>query len=460
MKGKNIDRTGETRTMKNGLKATIVNYFGSHNMTVRFENGEVREHVTYTNFSRGNIKAFSLPNPQRNQCRVGEKRVMNDDFEAELIAYRTNKDCDVLLADGSLREHVYYSQFTKGELRVDIAKVRVGETRSMNNGLMATILVYHNCSNIDIQFEDGFVRNGVRYDAFIRGEVSHPIKNTPKKRREPQIQAHRVGETRRMNNGLMATIDTYRSTGDMDVRFEDGCLVKNKSYTSFKKGNIGHPFYKNSACMSMQEFAIHYYLQKLGFVKIEKGAWKEKGFGNYELDFFHNDKKIAIEYDGSIHKNCVEGDIKKNLLCKRMGIPLYRIRHFDCPILSDNNSHDIVLSKEKTIRSVLIDCKAELESILMENNIMFDTQFINFDRDADAILAQYAKQCIHYHANKRIGERHWANSAQEYMTIIAYRRYSDIDVMFDNGEIREHASYAAFCQGAIALPTRHKKSAS
>ena len=591
MKGIKTDKTGETRTMNNGLQATIIEYFGCNDMTIRFENGEVREHISYGCFSNGEVKAFSLPNQKLNFYRLGEKRIMKDGFEAELIAYRSCHDCDVLLADGTIRKHVRYSRFTDGDLKIDIAKLRVGETRRMKNGLMATILAYHHSTNIDIQFEDGFIRKGVRYEAFTNGSVAHPgLKRPPKERKERKKQLKkkpvqkkpvqqapaqvtetrlgerqqmstgrwctvsayrnwrdmdvlfddgelvegvtykkfsnktiktpkdkptpvplvgqtkrannglmmtiiaargrldidvefedgyiqyntrysnftngnvpyprerlRVGETRRMNNGLLATIEAYHSTDDMEVRFEDGCLVKHKTYGSFRNGYIGHPIYKNKARMSVQEFAMHYYLQKLGFVKIASGEWKERGFGKYELDFFHSTKKFAIEYDGGVHKTCVKSDMKKNLLCKQMGIPLYRIRHFDCPVLTDNNSYNIVLSKEQTIKGGLIDCKAELESILMENNVLFDTQFIDFIRDAEDILANYAKQCVHYHASQRIGERHWGNSAKQYMTIIAYRSRSDIDVMFDNGVIREHVSYSSFQRGTVALYARRTK---
>lgn len=580
-----LSRIGETRTMNNGLQATVIEYFGSNDITIRFENGEVREHISYGDFSAGEVKAFSLPNQKLKLYRGGEKRIMNDGFEAELIAYRHSRDCDVLLADGTIREHVRYSQFVGGGLRVDICKLKVGETRRMNNGLMATIIAYHHCTNIAIRFEDGFVRTGIRYEAFMRGEVAHPgLKRTPKERAERRKQTNqksaqkkiakvtksrvgerqqmktgrwcsinayrswrdidvlfddgelvegitykkftnktiqtpkdkavpppligqtnkannglmmtiiaargrmdidvqfedgyikyntrysnfkdgtvpypkerlRVGETRRMNNGLMATIEAYHATDDMEVRFEDGCLVKHKTYGAFRDGYIAHPIYKNKARMSIQEFAIHYYLRELGFVKIESGEWKNKGFGKYELDFFHKDKKIAIEYDGGVHRNYIEGDMKKNSLCQQMGITLYRIRHFDCPTLTDKKSYNMTLSKDSIVHGGLFDCKKELEYILIENNILFDAHFIDFVRDAEDILAQYAEQCIHYHADQRVGEKHWANEAKQNMTIITYRNRSDIDVQFDDGTVREHVSYAQFLCGSIALHARKK----
>ena len=92
----------------------------------------------------------------------------------------------------------------------------------------------------------------------------------------------------------------------------------------------------------------------------------------------------------------------------------------------------------------------------LENNILFDAHFIDFVRDAEDILAQYAEQCIHYHADQRVGEKHWANEAKQNMTIITYRNRSDIDVQFDDGTVREHVSYAQFLCGSIALHARKK----
>ena len=51
----------------------------------------------------------------------------------------------------------------------------------------------------------------------------------------------RLGETRMMNCGMKATIIRYGKYSDIDVRFEDGAVVKHKDYGKFKKGNIAHP---------------------------------------------------------------------------------------------------------------------------------------------------------------------------------------------------------------------------
>ena len=51
----------------------------------------------------------------------------------------------------------------------------------------------------------------------------------------------RLGETRMMNCGMEATIIRYGRCDDIDVRFEDGAVAKNKAYKAFKKGEIANP---------------------------------------------------------------------------------------------------------------------------------------------------------------------------------------------------------------------------
>lgn len=53
---KKADKTGETRVMKTGLTATIVEYRSYDHITVEFENG-LRQDRSYTHFKQGSIKS-------------------------------------------------------------------------------------------------------------------------------------------------------------------------------------------------------------------------------------------------------------------------------------------------------------------------------------------------------------------------------------------------------------------
>ena len=52
---------------------------------------------------------------------------------------------------------------------------RTGESRIMNNGLAATIILYRNCENVDIEFENGAVVYGRGYRHFKNGSIRCPM---------------------------------------------------------------------------------------------------------------------------------------------------------------------------------------------------------------------------------------------------------------------------------------------
>lgn len=56
-----------------------------------------------------------------------------------------------------------------------------------------------------------------------------------------KIRMTRTGEKRIMNCGMEAEIVTYRKNNDIDVRFADQTIIKNKSYGSFVRGCISNP---------------------------------------------------------------------------------------------------------------------------------------------------------------------------------------------------------------------------
>lgn len=60
------------------------------------------------------------------------------------------------------------------------------------------------------------------------------IMNTIKEK----IKKDRLGESNIAKNGQVMTVIGYRKHTDIDIQFEDGTIVRNKSYYNFKYGNI------------------------------------------------------------------------------------------------------------------------------------------------------------------------------------------------------------------------------
>ena len=56
-----------------------------------------------------------------------------------------------------------------------VAKIdRLGETRTMNCGMEATIIRYGNATDIDVRFEDGAVTKHKAYKEFGNGKIANP----------------------------------------------------------------------------------------------------------------------------------------------------------------------------------------------------------------------------------------------------------------------------------------------
>lgn len=228
-----IDRLGETRMMNCGMEATIIQYKNAMDIDVRFEDGSVVEHKAYGNFKRGgivnpNIRAFV-------KDRLGETRMMNCGMEATIIRYGRSDDIDVRFEDETIVEHRRYEHFKKGGIVNPNFNQYLGETRVMNCGMEATIIRYGKYTDIDVCFEDGAMVKHKAYSAFKKGYIAHP--NTK----------DRLGEAREMKCKMEATIIRYGSAKDIDVRFKDGAIAKHKTYNLFKEGGIANPNMKVSA---------------------------------------------------------------------------------------------------------------------------------------------------------------------------------------------------------------------
>jgi len=123
---------------------------------------------------------------------------------------------------------------------------RVGQTNRAKMGMMMTIIVYRDCNDIDIQFEDGMVVWHKRYRDFLIGEIAHPTLSTHRSV-SPATRIKRIGETNKSNRtGMLMTITEYRGCNDIDVMLADGTLVEHCTYTSFTRGQIAPPEYQET----------------------------------------------------------------------------------------------------------------------------------------------------------------------------------------------------------------------
>ena len=259
-----IDRVGETRVMNCGMKATIIRYGGYNDIDVRFEDGAVAEHKTYGAFEKGKIANQNIKVSAED--RLGETRMMNCGMEATIIRYGKYSDIDIRFEDGKVVVHKKYDQFKKGEIANPNMKVsaknRLGETRMMNCGMKATIIRYNGGRDIDVRFEDGTIVGSKTYNAFKKGSIANQNIKTSAE--------NCLGETRMMNCGMETTIIRYNTSKDIDVRFGDGTVVKDRTYNQFKKGEIAH----QSLNLNNGSKDFHGFICRRGFIDEDRTLYE------------------------------------------------------------------------------------------------------------------------------------------------------------------------------------------
>lgn len=302
-----INRIGETNISNQGFKMTIVGYKNSADMTIQFEDGTLYEHRAYKEFKKGGIKHPSFPNLssrfQKNlNSRVGETNTATNGQKIKIIAYRKSNDIDVEFEDGYIAYHARYRRFKNGSIRNDnyISNKKIGEIKLATCGMKMKIIAYRKTTDIDVEFEDGTIVKNKTYSSFKLGNIFNPTL-------KPTYLTEMVAK-----NGQKMKIINFRSYNDIDVEFEDGTILKNKSYQGFKLGKIKNPnyidkkkyFIKAKCTNGLLMEVIDYRGQKDIDIKFEDGTiLKNQNFNSFKKGFirypnFSIGKLISNDYFG------------------------------------------------------------------------------------------------------------------------------------------------------------------
>lgn len=130
-----------------------------------------------------------LPSRKVVHSAIGESKMMKCGMTATIIAYVNYNDISVKFEDGTIVEHIRKDRFTNGTIKnpnmpteksISSAQIvyakkdsYVGKTNVMNCGLKATVIEDFGCKDITVQFEDGLIRKHRRRDHFDLGKIAH-----------------------------------------------------------------------------------------------------------------------------------------------------------------------------------------------------------------------------------------------------------------------------------------------
>ena len=212
--------TGETVFSKTyNMKMTLIAWRGCNDIDIQFEDGTIVKNQYYHSFARGNIKYPDFLKKQR----LGMTRTMNCGMKATVIEYINSRDMTVRFEDGYVKKHVFFKDFEKGATtnpNLICSKQRLGVKKTQAKGYVATVVKYEDSQNVFVQFEDGTTKKTC-WDTFNKGKVAHPDISYNK-----DLKDDVMGKTFFTNCGLIATVIGYENCRNILIQFEDGAISK------------------------------------------------------------------------------------------------------------------------------------------------------------------------------------------------------------------------------------------
>ena len=230
------ERIGVESTSRDGKRAQVVSYSTCENFIIRFCDGKEMKLKNWRYFIEGNFnyeKHFKAP--RNREERIGEKKVMNNGLTAEVIEYRGSHDMDILFEDGGKRTGVSWRDFCSVAVPSCYARNHIGDKKIQNRGNEeAEIIEVKDANHITVKFKDGTIVKDRKYEDFIHGAIGKP--GIPQLRRT--LKNERLWTEKIMRNGMKAKIVRYGSANDIDIKFSNGTIVMHKTYANFCSGSV------------------------------------------------------------------------------------------------------------------------------------------------------------------------------------------------------------------------------
>ena len=280
------ERIGEKKVMNNGLTAEVIEYRGSHDMDILFEDGGKRTGVSWRDFcigsiahptiSGGNVSQNELvlrfyleslgfvriPQRSKRSDRVGlegkELDLYNDKLKIAIeydgeYSHTKNKDdegknkiveklgiklyrfrepgCSGVSGRNYILED---SRFMSASLECCL-KSFVRDKKIQNRGNEeAEIIEVKDANHITVKFKDGTIVKDRKYEDFIHGAIGKPgIQQLRRTLKNERLWTEKI-----MRNGMKAKIVRYGSANDIDIKFSNGTIVMHKTYANFCSGSV------------------------------------------------------------------------------------------------------------------------------------------------------------------------------------------------------------------------------
>lgn len=151
--------------------------------------------------------------------------------------------------------------------------------------------------------------------------------------------------------------------------------------------------------ISNSELILFYYIKK----HISPDAIHRYRDSDLSLDIYIPELCIGIEYDGYVHHiKCENKSVKKNELCSKNGINLYRIRDMRLPVLNDSSTdyfykHDDYKSFSDAISKLLTDIVDREINVNVESDLAKIKDTIKMVRYEKSLAVEFPNIAAEWH---------------------------------------------------------------
>lgn len=173
MKNNRENELGKIYHTNNCGNIKIVGYNNCSDVTVEFEDGTIREHCTMDRVRKVNI-ANKVKGNYKTHKMCGRIYETNNCGSIKIVKYNNSRDVTVQFDDGEIKEHCNIDCIRKGNIAKDRnnkRKIRIGEIYDTNNSGRIEIIDYNNAHDVTVKFEDGTIKYHCNMWCIIRGYV-------------------------------------------------------------------------------------------------------------------------------------------------------------------------------------------------------------------------------------------------------------------------------------------------
>lgn len=260
-------RIGSVSTAHNGMKMTVILYNNATDITVMFEDGYVKEHISWDAFitgSVGHITVSSYGSVSLNEYAIlyylkpyGFVHFSDKKERFEIDVFNQEKNIGIEYDGSAFHDEKRLKQDQNKDNRCKEKGITLYRVREPGCAPIGGNIIKRKENTV---FSDEFtacikalIRNINKNHHLDISEDIDLIRDRVAISQSYGKEFNIIGEKNISNQEELMTIISFHNHKNIDIQFEDGTIVKNKTYSAFKKGEIGNPNHYRNERMGLKK---------------------------------------------------------------------------------------------------------------------------------------------------------------------------------------------------------------